>query len=456
MGGEKIVVANSLKRALKARHLSMMCLGAVVGAGYLLGAGAAIKAAGPAVIVSYALGGLITLLVVALLAEMAAAMPVAGSFQFYVTLSLGGWAGFVTGWTYWLAFLLGPATETIVAGSILHSWFPAVPAWAFYILIAALAVVVNVVGVLFFGEAEFWLSMIKAAALVAFILVGAFALFSPSAGVSMGYSFSDLGGFAPTGLEGILGAMMIVIFAYGGAESIGMASEESKRPKKDIPKSMIGMVLTIIVLYMLSTAILVGVLPWTEAGLSSSPYADAFNLLLGQRAALAMNFVVLTAALSTIGMGVYATSRVLFSMSRDGYFPRIFSHTGRGDTPSYAIAASGFVLLLGAMVFYLFPDFAYIWLASLSGFGFLFSWLMIALSHPGQRELAIRKGNGRAVWKVPFYPYVQYLTVMLMALVIMAQIFLPGGVNVLSAGAVWLILASIYYHIIVKRDRLKL
>jgi len=441
----------NLKRDLLARHLTMMSLGAVIGAGYLLGAGAAINAAGPAVIISYALGGLVTLLVVALLAEMAAAMPAAGSFQFYVSLSLGGWAGFVTGCTYWLAFLIGPATEAIVAGEILHTWFPILPNWIFYLLIAALVIAVNAAGVLFFGEAEFWLSMIKALALVAFILVGLAALCSPAGWQAGPGSYAASGGFAPAGLGGILGAMMMVIFAYGGAEAIGMASEESRRPDRDIPRSLIGSVLLIIIIYMVSTAVLVSVLPWNQAGISSSPYTDAFRALLGPGAALVMNFVVLTAALSTIGMGVYATSRVLFSMARDGYFPKALASVGKTGTPMNATAFCCLVLFLGAMAFYLYPDFAYLWLASLSGFGFLFSWLMIALSQPGLRRMILESSPEKLVWRVPFFPHIQRLAVILMAAILIAQVFLPSGRTVLLAGGAWIILASLYYFAISRR-----
>lgn len=443
----------------------MMSICAVIGAGYLLGAGAAINAAGPAVLISYALGGLVTILVVALLAEMASGMPAAGSFQFYVSLAHGGFAGFITGSIYWLAFLIGPATEAIVAGEILHSWFPAVPNWAFYLLIAALVVAVNGAGVLLFGEAEFWLGMIKTLALVAFILVGAAALLGPTgtlgglsginalgAGAADGIGASSgWGGFAPMGLAGILSAMMIVIFAYGGAEAIGMASEESLRPEKDIPRALISSTLAIVALYMISTAVLVSILPWSQAGISTSPYTDAFRILLGPGAAIAMNFVVLTAALSTIGMGVYATSRVLFSLSRDGYVPSAFSQVGSAGTPLPSIAASGMVLFLGALVFYLFPAFAYLWLASLSGFGFLFSWLMIALSQPKLHSILQESNPNKSAWKAPFFPHLQRLAVVLMLAIFAAQALIPSGRIVLLSGAGWLVAASIYYLAAFKR-----
>jgi len=448
-------MTETLKRVLAFRHLTMMSLVAVIGAGYLLGAGSAINAAGPSVMISYAIGGVITLLVVSLLAEMTSAMPASGSFQFYAGLTLGSYAGFVTGCTYWLAFLLGPATEAIVAGEILHSWFPHVPSWSFYLLIALLVVALNAAGARIFAETEFWLGMLKVLALSAFILVG-LASFLSVPGVPLGLQsafFAGWEGFAPMGGAGIFAAMMIVVFAYGGAEAIGMASEESLHPARDTPKALIGSVLVIVALYMLSTAVLVSVLPWSRAGIGSSPFTDALFLLLGNGGALAMNFVVLTAALSTIGMGVYAASRVMFSMSRERYFPSFLCRIGRGGAPDNSIIICGIVLLLGALVFYIFPDFAYVWLASLSGFGFLFSWLMIALSHPGLHRIAQENHPEGLAWQAPFYPHLQRIAVALIVAVFAAQALVPAGKLVLISGGVWLVLLSAYYAAVLDRRR---
>lgn len=444
---------DSLKRDLKVRHLMMLSIGGVIGAGYFLGAGAAIKTAGPAVIISYALGGLVTILVMALLAEMAVAMPVAGSFQTYASKSISPWAGFVTGWTYWLAFLIGPASETIAAGTFLHVWFPSVPIWVFCLVVAILMTIINLIGVLVFGEVEFWLSLIKVVALILFIIWGAVAIFGIQMNPEAGFAnFASSGGFAPAGLAGIFGAMIMVIFAYGGTESIGTAAEESSRPERDIPKALTGTVIRIVILYVISVTALVLVLPWGKAGVSSSPYVDAFNILGGPIIGNIMNFVVLTAALSCIDTGVYATSRMLFSLSRDGYFPKFFAklHPKR-KTPVNAIAASSLVLFVGALMFVLFPDFAYVWLASLSGFGFLFTWLMIALSQPGMRKIIERKNPALLKWKVPFYPYTQYIAVVLMLAILVGQLFIPNGWIVIVVGIAWLVFASLYYFIVAKK-----
>lgn len=442
----------SLKRDLKARHLTMISIGGVIGAGYFLGSGAAIQMAGPSVIFSYLIGGFITILVMALLAEMAVAMPVAGSFQVYATKSLGPMAGFVTGWTYWFAFLIGPASETIAAGTFLHMWFPAVPIWLFSLVVAVLMTAVNLIGTLIFGEVEFWLSLIKVVALLVFIVWGCVSVF----GLHMAnVTFSNLythEGFAPMGFTGVLAAMIIVLFSYGGTEAIGTAAEESQNPARDIPKALSGTVFRIVVLFVVSIAVLLMVLPWNQAGISSSPYVAAVTKLGGPVAGNIMNFVVLTAALSCIDSGVFATSRMLYSLSKDNYFPKVFSKLHpKSKTPVNAILACCVVLFLGALVNFYMSS-AYFWLASVSGFGFIFAWLMIVLSQPGMRKKFEKENPSALKWKVPFYPYTQYLAAVLIIGVLIGQFFVPGGWKTMVAGIVWLLFASLYYLFVAKKS----
>jgi L-asparagine transporter-like permease len=448
-----------LKRDLKARHLTMISIGGVIGAGYFLGAGGAIQTAGPAVIISYFIGGLITVMVMALLSEMAVAMPVAGSFQVYASKTMGPRAGFMTGWTYWFAFLIGPASETIAAGTFLHLWFPVVPIWVFSLVVAALMTAVNIIGVLIFGEVEFWLSLIKVVALVGFIIWGCVAVFGldiQNANFSnLWGGGSDNPGFAPMGIAGIIGAMLIVMFSYGGTEAIGTAAEESHNPARDIPRALTGTVVRIVVLYVISISVLIMVVPWQTLGISSSPYVDAVTALGGPVFGNIMNFVVLTAALSCIDTGVYATSRMLYSLSRDGYFPKVFSRVNeKRKVPVAAAIACCAVLFVGALIAY-FWDSAYLWLASVSGFGFLFAWLMIALSQPGMRKIVLRDNPDALKWKAPFTPYLQYVTVVLIAAVFVGQFFIDGGWKTILAGCVWLVITLVYFQFVAKKSLAK-
>jgi len=447
---------DALKRDLKARHLMMISIGGVIGAGYFLGAGGAIQMAGPAVIISYLVGGIVTIMVMALLAEMAVAMPVAGSFQVYASKTMGPRAGFMTGWTYWFAFLIGPASETIAAGTFLHLWFPVVPIWVFSLVVAVLMTVVNVIGVLVFGEVEFWLSLIKVVALVAFIVWGCVALFGLHI---QDASFSNLWkadptqpGFAPMGVAGIVGAMLIVMFSYGGTEAIGTAAEESHNPARDIPRALTGTVVRIVVLYVISIIVLVMVVPWQKLGVSSSPYVDAVTALGGPVLGNIMNFVVLTAALSCIDTGVYATSRMLYSLSRDGYFPKVFSTVNpKRKVPVAAAVACCAVLFLGALLAAFWNN-AYIWVAGVSGFGFLFSWLMIALSQPGMRKNLEKNDPTALKWKAPWSPYLAFVTAGLIILIFLGQFFISGGWKTILAGCIWLAITLLYYEFVAKRS----
>ena len=433
-----------LSKGLKARHLTMLSIGGVIGAGFFLGAGQAIALTGPSVLLAYLCGGVITLLVMVLLAEMAVAMPVAGSFSSYARTAFGPLCGFLTGWTYWLAFLIGPASEAIAAGTFLHLWFPGVDVWVFCVLIAGGVTIVNLVGVHFFGEVEFWLSLFKVAALLLFVAFGVYFL-SANAQAAPHMPIRDtVVHLFPNGAIGFIGAMLMVIFSYGGTETIAVAAEESKNPARDIPRTLKGTLVRIVFLYVVSIAVLIMILPWQQAGVSSSPYADAFGLMAGPLAKNLMNAVVLIAALSCIDAGVYATSRMLFSLAREGYFPKIFAivHPTQ-KTPKSAIVASSMVLFVGALVDLLSPG-AYVILASISGFGFLFTWLMIALSQPRIKKRALAQGALR--FTAPGAPYTQYVAVGLIVLVLVGQLFVPGGWMTLVAGGGWLVFATIYYY----------
>ena len=448
-----VTSGGELSKSLKSRHVTMLAVGGVIGAGFFLGAGSTVNTAGPAVIISYLLGGLITFLVMVLLTEMAVSTPVAGSFQKYAEMSLGPLPGFLTGWTYWLAFLIGPASESIAAGTFLNVWFPQVPVWVFALVVAALMTIVNLVGVKFFGELEFWLSLVKVVALVLFIVGGCVVLFglTPVQDVSFSNLTSN-GGFAPAGIGGIITAMMIVMFSFGGTESIGTAAEESEKPERDLPKALRSTLIRILVLFVLSIFVLVCILPWQKAGVSSSPFVDATNIIAGPVAANIMNFVVLIAALSCIDAGIYATSRMMFSMSRDGFFPEMFAKTNpKTKAPVNAILISCLMLFIGALLYYFFQDFAYTWLASVSGFGFLFAWLMICLSQPRMHDIAIKRDGGLK-WSAPGGRPLQIAAVVLIVAIYVGQLFSESGRNTLIAGVVWLIIATAYYFAVGKKS----
>lgn len=442
---------HNLKRTLQARHLVMMAIGGVIGAGFFLGVGGAIKLAGPAVIIAYLIGGVIALLITFLLGEMAVALPVAASFQAYSSIAISPFVGFLTGWTYWLAFLLGPASEVIAAGTFLHLWFPGIPIWELCLIVAASLTAVNLISAHLFGEVEFWLSLIKVIAILAFIILGTMALgFSSNPNISL-HNFFIYGGFAPHGFSGIISAMLLVIFSYGGIESLGTAVEETTEPQKIIPQVLKGSILRIFVLYILSITVLLAVLPWNQAGLSSSPFDDAFKILGGARFGKILeniiNAVLITAALSCIDTGIFATSRMLFAMADQGYFPTFLTKLHRHrKVPINAILISSSILFIGVLAS-IYSVNAYVWIGSLSGFGFLFSWLIIAISQPRMRKIIMHNNPGALKWKAPFYPMSGYIACGLILAIFVGELFTADGQKILLAGCAWFIVASLYYYI---------
>ena len=431
-----------LNRSLKPRHLTMISIGGVIGAGFFLGAGSAISLTGPSVVLAYLFGGILTLFIMMLLAEMAVANPVSGSFQTYAKDAFGPYFGYITGLTYWFAFLIGPASEAIAAGTFLNIWFPEIPVWTFCLIIAFSITLINMVGVHFFGEVEFWLSLIKIIALVLFIIIAAYSLgFKPNVSV---YSFSNSpSGFFAFGISGFIASMLMVIFSFGGTEAIGTAAGESEDPENDIPKTIKGTVIRILILYVLSISLLLCVIPWEDAGISSSPYVDAFGVLSGPIAKNIMNFVVLTAALSCIDTGVYATSRMLHSLAKDGHLPKVFAKIHpKYKTPNNAIFVGSLMLFVGAIIA-IFSPHAYTILASISGFGFIFVWLMISLSHKKMRE--INDQNGLTKYKAPLAKIIRPLSAICLLCVMFGQVFTPGGWISLVAGFSWITMISAYY-----------
>ncbi|MJZ42534.1 amino acid permease [Salmonella enterica subsp. enterica] len=433
-----------LKRTLKPRHLTMISIGGVIGAGFFLGAGGAISLTGPSVVLAYLFGGILTLFIMMLLAEMAVANPVAGSFQVYAKNAFGPYFGYLTGLTYWFAFLIGPASEAIAAGTFLNIWFPDIPVWMFCLIIACVITVVNIVGVHFFGEVEFWLSLVKIVALVLFIIIAVYSLgFKPD--ISVHNFTGSQSGFFAFGITGFIASMLMVIFSFGGTEAIGTAAGESENPEQDIPRTIKGTVIRILVLYVLSISLLLCVLPWREAGVSSSPYVDAFGFLLGPVAKNIMNFVVLTAALSCIDTGVYATSRMLYSLAEDGHLPDFFARIHpRHQTPNNAIIVGSLMLFVGAIISILSPQ-AYTILAGISGFGFIFSWLMISLSHKRIRKINDHKGLTK--YRAPLAVIIRPLSIICLLFVMFGQAFTPGGWISLVAGCSWIVIISVYYFI---------
>jgi L-asparagine transporter-like permease len=447
-----------LRRALRVRHLVMLSVGGTIASGFLLFAGSAIGIAGPAVIISYVIAGIITIAVMACLAELAVQKPVSASFATYARDTMGPLAGFLTGWNYWLAWVMGAATESVAAGTYFHSFYSFAPIWVVAAIIIAIEMTINLVGVLFMGEYEFILSTIKVVALSAFILIGACAILGigfHSHGVTQ---LTANGGFFPKGTGVVLTALLTVFFAYVGIELVGVTAEESVNPARDVPRALFWTVLIVVALFVIGIFILMAISPWASASTSSSPFVDAIKSLKIPVIAPVFNWIIISASVSSVDGALYTASRMLFTQAREGNFPQQLARTNpRRKVPTAAIAITASCTFIGAVLAYFFPASAYVFIASLSTFGFLFAWLMIAMSQPLYRRKMGAEWVRNLKWKTPLYPWTPIIAVITVLGALIGQFFtggsgtkvgpitIPGGGLAVVVGVIWTLVWSAYY-----------
>lgn len=450
-----------LKRGLKSRQLAMISIGGVIGVGVFLGSGSTVRLAGPGVIISYVIGGVIMFLVMAALAEMSVARPAPGSFRLYAHDYLGPYFGFLTGWIYWLSWVAIMSAEIVAASIYVRLWVP--PAYSLYFGLgfAFLMTVVNLRSVGSFGEFEFWFSLVKVVAIAAFIVIGGAFIVGVFGGRRLGLdNYVGQGGFLPLGLAGVALATVLVIFAYGGTEVIGIAAGESEDPRRDVPRAISGIVVRTIVLYIGSIAVLVGVVPWRQIGLGRSPFVAVFEMLGFPAAGTVMNLVVITAALSSMNAGLYTASRILYSLAREGHAPKYLAAIrSKGNVPARAVIASTLSLYAGVLLYYLAPASAFLYITSISAFGIAFSWLMIVASHLAFRRkyVAAETAQGRSGhldYRAPLYPWGSLGAGLALVAVIVIMAFLPSErVGLISGGAA-VVAVSLAYGVYLLRRAL--
>lgn len=443
--GERI---DDLHRGLSTRQLAMISIGGVIGVGMFLGSGATVQLAGPGVVVSYLLGGVIMFLTMLALGEMSVRKPVAGSFRVYAHEAMGPYAGYITGVTYALCWMTVMAAEVIAASTYMSFWFPDNITWIFGIIFALALVAVNMIDVSFYGEFEFWFASIKVVAIIIFIILGAGLILGIGTGTAMGtQNYLGQGGFFPKGLSGVFLAMIMTVFAYGGTEVVGVAAGETANPEKAIPVAINGILIRTLVLYLGSMIILVGVIPWFEVGLRGSPFVLVFQATGIPYAPDIMNFVVITAALSGMNCGLYTNSRMIYSLARGGYVPSSLGYVNKNKVPVNGVWASISLVFVGVVLYYVSPERAFLWMTSIGSFGFQFTWFMILLS-----QIYLRKKNPQEALKfrMPGAPYTAWFALACLIVVFITQFFLIDLRVGAIAGLGWLALLSIYYFLNVR------
>ncbi|RJQ82119.1 amino acid permease [Amycolatopsis panacis] len=330
-------------KKLRSRHITMIALGGIIGASLFVGSGNVVRSVGPAAVVSYLLGGLLVFLAMRMLGEMAAARPAIGSFMEYARAGLGDWAGYLVGWLYWYYWIGVIAFESVVGGSVLDSWFPAVPQWVFSVVLLLVFTTTNLVSARSFGEVEYWLAGIKVAAIVVFLSVGALFAFGlwPKAHFALPNLWTH-GGFAPNGWWPVLSGVAIVIFSYFGTEIAVMAAAESEDPARGVRQAVSTVIWRILLFFVGGVLLIVTIVPWNELPdpKREGPFAHAFALFGLPGAGLVMNAVVLTAACSVLNSGLYSASRMFSALAEQGLAPRFVARESKAGVPAVAVLAS--------------------------------------------------------------------------------------------------------------------
>ena len=389
-------VSNNLEQGLKPRHVTMLSIAGVIGAGLFVGSGHAIAEAGPAVLMAYAAAGTLVVLVMRMLAEMAVASPDTGSFSTYADRAIGHWAGFTIGWLYWWFWVLVIPLEANAAATILHAWFPNVAIWAFTLIITLLLTATNLFSVKNYGEFEFWFALIKVIAIIGFVVLGLLAIFGllPGSQVSGVSHLVDTVGFMPNGLGAVLAAMLTTMFSFMGTEIVTIAAAESKDPGKQISKATNSVIWRIGLFYLVSIFIVVALVPWNDPSLAAvGSYQVVLNRMGIPNAKLIVDLVVLVAVTSCLNSALYTASRMLFSLGKRGDAPAVAKRTNGSGTPYWAVMLSTAAAFLAVFANYVAPAAVFEFLLASSGAIALLVYLVIAVSQLRMRRQRMDKGE---------------------------------------------------------------
>lgn len=441
---------HSLRRSMKPRQLIMLSLGGAIGTGLFVGSGAAIGVAGPAIAISFAIAGLLVVLVMRMMGELVAANPSSGAFSVHAERAIGPVAGRTIGWLYWIQVVAVVAAEATAAAAITSAAISWIPQWAAALTFMVLFTVVNLAGVAKFGAFEYWFAAVKVAAVVAFLLVGVALLMGWLPGVdSPGLdNLTGHGGFMPTGITGIAAGLLIVVFAFGGTEIVAIAAAETTDPERNTARAVRTIVWRILGFYVGSVLIMVAVVPWTAPGLASGPFVEVLNVANVPGAAGLMSLVIIVALLSSLNAMLFSASRMIFSLSERGAAPNAFSALTAGSVPRNAVLASVAFGFLTVVINFVAPSKVLPMLLNVVGSTILVLWTFVAVSQIRLRTKARREGTeDRLPLKMWCFPYLSYLALALLAAVALLAMFDTAARNqLLATGTLTAVIAAASWY----------
>lgn len=442
--------SSKLQRGLKNRHIQLIAMGGAIGTGLFLGSAQVIQSAGPSIILGYAIGGLIAFLIMRQLGEMIVHEPTTGSFSHFAYKYWGNFPGFLTGWNYWILYILVAMSELTAVAKYINYWWPFIPAWVSVLFFFIVITLVNLGNVKFYGESEFWLAIIKVTAVIAMIIFGIVLLVTadPSSGSTITNLWTH-GGFFPKGFDGLFYMLAFIMFAFGGIELIGMAAAEAEQPEKTIPKAINQVVFRVLIFYVGSLTILLSLVPWDKlelGGLDKSPFVMIFSQLGIGWAASILNFIILTAALSVYNSGMYANSRMLFGLAEQGNAPKVFLKVNKSGTPIPAVLFSALLIFACVLLNYFVPEDALGHLMYIVVGALVLNWAMIALTHLNFKKVVIAEGI-KTTYPSFLYPITNYIVLGFIAVVLYIM-WMQGFKESVIMIPIWIVLMFVLYKML--------
>ncbi|GGZ95012.1 aromatic amino acid transporter AroP [Ignatzschineria ureiclastica] len=418
-----------LKRGLKNRHIQMIALGGAIGTGLFYGSAESIALVGPAILLSYLLGGFVIYLIMTMMGEMSTHEPVAGAFSHFSYKYWGEFPGFLAGWNYWFLYVLVSMAELSAIGIYVQFWFPEIPMWVSSLFVLIIITILNLFSIRIYGEFEFWFAFVKVMAIILLIALGLYLIIWGVNGATIS-NLWQYGGFFPFGIKEFLLSLVVVMFSFGGTELIGITAAEADDPQKSIPKAIKQVIWRILLFYILSIAILMILHPWNEIGVDGSPFVIIFqemgfgivNTPWGPLniPATFFNVVVLSAAISVYNSGIYSNGRMLYGLAEQGNAPKVFLKLNRNAAPFMAILFSSLCTLVAVVINFLVPEGAFMRIMSLAVAAATITWGLIVIVQYRFRKQV----DGKSLsFKVPFYPFSNFFALgfLILLLIMMTQ-----------------------------------
>lgn len=444
--GEK----QELQRGLKNRHIQMIALGGAIGTGLFYGSAKTIQLVGPAVMISYAIGGFFIFLIMRAMGEMCVHHPVSGAFSTFAYKYWGDFPGFFSGWNYWFCYVAVSMAEVSVIGIYINYWFPNMPLWGSALIFFILITFINLNNVKVFGEVEFWGALVKVVAILAMIIFGLIIIFFGIGNGGQSIGFGNLyqhGGFLPMGIPGLLLSLAVVTFSFGGVELVGITAGEAENPSKTIPRAINQVLYRILIFYVGAMFVLVTLFPWDKVGTEGSPFVEIFSKLGITAAATMLNVIVVTAAVSAYNSCLYSNARMLYGLAQQGNAPKFLNYIGKSGVPVRCVLFSSALVGVSVVLNFLFPGKIFMYVMSIATLAIIINWIMILITHNKFRKKIGPVETEKLGFKMPFYPYTNYVSLAYLVMIVVLMALIPDMRVSLFLAPIWAIIIFVGYKV---------